>query len=96
MTLKPDGERLATLEAQTQNITEKVNNIESSMQALHGKFDLLNKVIAENYVAKDTLEQLKQTLLEKEKNKVLERLLWIVTTTIITSIIAFYLNTTLA
>ena len=92
MNMKPDGERLVSLEVETKNIVDKVNNVENSIQSLHGKIDNLTKVLAENYVAKDTFEQYKKTQIEKDKNKNIERALWILITAAITGLIAFFLR----
>lgn len=91
-TIKPDGERLAILETETKTITEKVNSIENSVQSLHGKFDTFTKVLAENYVAKDTFTQWQATEKEKEKNRGMERFVWVMVTAIVTGLIAFFLR----
>lgn len=92
MSIKPEGERLAALEVETKNVVSKVNSVENSLQGLHGKVDNLTKVLAENYVAKDTLEQYKETQKEKEKNKNMDRFIWILVTALITGLIAFFLR----
>jgi len=69
MARKPDGERLTALEVESKNIIEKVNNIENSVQSLHGKFDSFSEMISKNYIAVATFDQYKQTVVEKEKNK---------------------------
>lgn len=90
MGTKPDGERLATLETKVNGITEKTNAIENSVHELHGKFDDFTKIISENYVAKDTFDQYKETMKEKDKNKWLERVLTILITAAITGLVAFF------
>lgn len=83
MIKKPEGERLATLETKT-------NAIENSLHELHGKFDDFTKVISENYVAKSTFEQFKETQKEKDKNKGLERVIIVLVTTVIAGLVGFF------
>lgn len=92
MARKPDGERLTALEVESKNIIEKVNNIENSVQSLHGKFDSFSEMISKNYIAVATFDQYKQTVVEKEKNKNMDRLLWIIITAAITGLIAYFLR----
>lgn len=82
---KNSGERLATLEAQMYNVTEKMNNMENSMQALHGKMDTITKLITEKYVSKDTFEEYK-------KSRWLERIITMLVTAAVTGLVAFYLR----
>lgn len=85
MMQKNDGERLAILETQVLTIDIKINSIEKSIESLHNKFDILSKMMTDNYVAKETFEEYK-------KNKLLERILTIIVTAIITGLVAFFLR----
>lgn len=81
MTKIEDGERLAILETNMTNIDKRLSGLETSMSALHGKFDL----ISQNYVAKATFDEYK-------KNKWLERILIVLATTVISGLVAFFLR----
>lgn len=81
MNVKNENERLAVLETSMSSIEKRLTGIESSMSALHGKFDL----IAQNYVAKETFEEYK-------KNKSLEKILWFIVGSVITGLTAFFLK----
>lgn len=61
-----NGERLAALEADVQNVQKNQDTMQKSIDSLHGKFDLLQQMLGTNYVAKDTFE-------EYRKNRWLER-----------------------
>lgn len=82
---QPDGERLATMEAEVKNTNLRLSELEKSVQGLHGKFDTLTKILTENYVAKDTFEEFK-------KNKWLERVLIVLVTTMVSGLVAFFLR----
>ena len=79
--LQNNGERLATLETEVKNIQTGMTELKTSVDSLHGKFD----VFIQNYVAKDTFEEYK-------KNKWLERILLIIITAGISGLIAFFLR----
>lgn len=81
MTANNDGERLAVLEADMKNIEKRLDSIEQSVVALHGKFDL----ITQNYVTKETFE-------ENKKNKWLERVVTIIVVAVITGLIGVFLR----
>lgn len=80
-----DGERLAALETNMENVQDKLNTMENSIQGLHGKFDSFINTITTNYVVKDTFEEWK-------KNRWLERIVIIIITAIISGLIAFFLR----
>lgn len=87
---KPEGERLAVLETEVKNIGDKVNNVENSVQALHGKVDGFITLMTEKFVAVSTFEQYKETVEVQKKAKNLERLLWIIGTAIVTGLISYF------
>jgi len=78
---KNDGERLVALETNMGNIEKRLAGIESSMSALHGKFDL----ISNSYVAKETFEEYK-------KNRWMDRVIVALVTAIVSGLVAFFLR----
>jgi hypothetical protein len=82
--IKPDdGERLAVLEEQTKELKISVDGVKNSMASLHTKFDALSLSMSERYVSKDTFEEYK-------KSRLLERVLTILVTTVITGLVTYF------
>lgn len=81
MTANNDGERLAALETDMKNIEKRLDSIEQSVIALHGKFDFMTQ----NYVTKEVFE-------ENKKNRLLEKILTIIITAVIIGLIGVFLR----
>ena len=71
---KTEPERLAIVETEILAVKEKVNSIENSLQSLHGKFDIFNKTLAENYVPITTFNEYKLRIIEEGKNQLLKQI----------------------
>lgn len=80
---KRNDERLAVLETEVKNLSVKINGVENSVQSLHGKFDVFSTTITQNYVAKETFNEYK-------KNRLLERVLTVLGTAILTGLVAYF------
>lgn len=80
---KKDGERLAVLENQMTGVSKKVDALDISIQSLHIKMDTLVSTFHENFVSKGEFDEWK-------KNRVLERILIILVSSVIGALITFY------
>lgn len=87
---KTDGESIVELQTEMKNVLDKVNGIENSIASLHGKWDDFSKNILKNYVATETFEEYKNAQKEKEKNRLLEKIIWAIISAVIVSLIAFF------
>lgn len=87
---RTDGESIVELQTEMKNVLDKVNSIENSMSSLHGKWDDFSQNILKNYVATETFEEYKRGQKEKEKNRVLEKIIWAIVSAVIVSLIAFF------
>lgn len=76
-----DGERLAALEVEMRNLQTGIDMANKSVDALHVKFDSLQG----SYVSKGEFEEWK-------RSRWLERLLMILTTAVITTLVAYALG----
>jgi hypothetical protein len=88
--MKNDGERLASMEAQMDNVIQKVNSVENAVHSLDGKIDSFMTLVSEKYMATATFDQYKETVKEQKKNDTLQKLLLTIVTAVITGLIAFY------
>lgn len=87
---RTDGESIVELQTEMKNVLDKVNSIENSMASLHGKWDDFSQNILKNYVATETFEEYKNAQKEKEKNRLLEKIIWAIVSAIIVGLIAFF------
>lgn len=78
-------ERIARIEVNMDNVSERLSKIETGVDTLNGKFDQLTQHIGKNYVTKGEHE-------EAKKNKRLEIILTVMVTSVITGLIAFFLR----
>ena len=90
--MKNDGERLASMETEVKNLGGKLNGMENSMASLHGKVDAFTKLLADKYMTTATFEQYKETVKEHEKNDLLQKIILVIVTAVITGLIAFFLR----
>lgn len=80
-----NGLKIAAMEVEVKNLVEKTNNIENSMQSLHGKFDIFTTTITTNYVPNSTFEEYK-------KGRTMEKVTTVLITAIITGLAAYFLR----
>ena len=80
-----EGERVAVLEANMQNIEKRMQGIEVSLNILNGKVDTFIKLISDGYVSTATFNEYK-------KSRLLERILIILVTAAISGLVAFVLR----
>ena len=85
MTMKTEGERLATMENEIKNMDSRIEAMTKSVDALHGKFDSLTTILTTSYVAKETFDEYK-------RGRTLERILTILATAVISGLVAFFLR----
>ena len=78
-------DKVIAMEVEVKNLQTGVDIINNSMRELHGKFDNFSTTITQNYVSRDTFEEYK-------KNRMLERIIVIMITAVITGLIAFFLR----
>ena len=83
MTQKPDGERLAFLEATMTGVNKKLDALDMLMSTLHIKMDTLTTTFNDNFVAKREFEEWK-------RSRSIERVVLILFTAIISSLVTFW------
>ena len=83
--MKNDGERLAVLENQMTSVGKKIDGLDISVQSLHTKMDTLVTTFHENFVTKGEFDEWK-------KSRLMERILSILVTAIITGLVAFFFS----
>lgn len=79
------GERLAVVENQMTMFGKKIDALDTSVQALHVKMDTLVSTFHEQFVSKGEFDEWK-------KNRILERILIVLVTTILSGLVAFFLK----
>ena len=87
-----EQERLAILETNMKNIDTKMNGIENSLKELNGKVDAFIRLITDGFVSQATFNEFQNTQRERDKNKLLTNILWGITASVITGLIAFFLR----
>lgn len=92
MTASTDGEKIVELQTNMHNVSDKVNNIENSVNALHGKFDSFKDDINKNFVPMGTFDEYRKTQVEKNKNRYLEIVIAVLITSIVGGLVAFFLR----
>lgn len=80
------------MENEVKNVVLKMDNLEKSINNLHGKMDSFTKMLTDKYVATATFDEYKRTMAEREKNQRLEKIMWIIVTAVVTGLIAFFLR----
>lgn len=80
---KSNDERLAVLETEVKNLGIKINSMENSVQSLHGKFDVFSNLVSTNFVSKETFDEYKKT-------RMMDRVLTVLVTAIITGLVAYF------
>lgn len=92
MSKNTDGEKIAVLEANMKNIDSRLVHIEGSIKELHGKMDAFTKILSDNYVPIKAFDEYKDAQSLRDRNKNLEKVLWLIVGSVITGLIAFFLR----
>jgi predicted nuclease with TOPRIM domain len=88
--MKNDGERIASMEVEVKNLSEKVNSVENSVHELHGKFDVFQNTIIKSMVSNEAFTEYKKSEEIRRKNGRLEKLIYILVTAIVAGLVAFF------
>jgi hypothetical protein len=80
-----DIERLAVLESEMNSLDKKVDAVDKNVSSLHTKVDTLVSTFHENFVSKGEFDAWKQ-------NRIMERILTVLVTTIITVLISWFIQ----
>ena len=92
MNAKTDGEHIVELQTNVKNMSDKVNSIENSVQALHGKFDDFKDTFSKTFLPMSTFDEYKSVQKERDKNRILELVITALISSVITGLVAFFLR----